>query len=50
MLFYIERGGGHRVDLIIATGADGDKYLKAVTDREQPDKLLSLPTCPEIWA
>ena len=49
-VFYIERAGGHRVDLIVTTGADGDKYLKAVTDKEQPGKLLSLPTCPEIWA
>jgi hypothetical protein len=45
-VFYIEKPGGHRVDVIAATGAGGNKYLKTVADREQPDKLLSLPTCP----
>jgi hypothetical protein len=46
--FYIEKPGGQRVDVIVATSAYGN-YLKAVADRDQPDKLLSLPTCPEIW-
>jgi hypothetical protein len=23
-----------------------NKYLKTIADREQPDKLLSLPSCP----
>jgi hypothetical protein len=46
--FYIEKPGGQRVDVIVATSAYGN-YLKTVADREQPDKLLSLPTCPEIW-
>src|SRR5256885_8731014 len=36
---------GHRLDVIVATSAYGN-YLKTIADREQPDKLLSLPTCP----
>jgi len=44
-LFYIEKRGGHRLDVIVATSAYGN-YLKTDADREQPDKLLSLPTCP----
>ena len=49
-VFYIERPAGHRIDVIVAVSADGkslNKYLKTITDREQPDKLLSLPTCPD---
>jgi len=44
-VFYIEKPGGRRVDVIVATSPHGN-YLKTVADREQPDKLLSLPTCP----
>jgi len=44
-VFYIEKTGGHRLDVIVATNAYGT-YLKTVADREQPEKLLSLPTCP----
>jgi len=44
-VFYIEKPGGHRLDVIVATSAHGN-HLKTVADREQPDKLLSLPTCP----
>jgi hypothetical protein len=52
-VFYIERPAGHRIDVIVAVSAEGkslNKYLKTMADREQPDKLLSLPTCPEISA
>jgi len=49
-VFYIERPAGQRIDVIVAVGAEGGKslhkYLKTTADREQPDKLLSLPTCP----
>ena len=48
-VFYIESPVGHRIDVVVAVSADGksfNKYLKAITDREQPGKLLSLPTCP----
>jgi hypothetical protein len=45
-VFYIERPGGQRVDAIIAMDAHANKYLKTVADRDQPDNLLYLPTCP----
>jgi hypothetical protein len=49
-MFYIERPAGHRIDVIVAVSVDAskslNKYLKTIEDREQPDKLLSLPTCP----
>jgi Protein of unknown function (DUF3892) len=48
-VFYIESPVGHRIDVMVATSAHGN-YLKTVADRDQPDKLLSLPTRPEIWA
>ena len=44
-VFYIEKLGGLRLDVIIATSAHGN-CLKTVADREQPDNLLSLPCCP----
>jgi len=44
-VFYMEKIGGLRLDVIVATNAYGN-YLKTAVDREQPDKLLSLPTCP----
>ena len=44
-VFYMEKIGGLRLDVIVATNAYGN-YLKTAADREQPDKLLSLPTCP----
>jgi hypothetical protein len=44
-VFYIEKRGGLRLDVILATSAHGN-YLKTVADREQPDNLLSLPSCP----
>ncbi len=47
-VLYIERSEGQRLDVVVATGPAGNKYLKTVAEREQPDKLLSLPTCPEI--
>ena len=44
-VFYVEKPGGHRIDVIVGTNAYG-QYLKTAADREQPEKLLSLPTCP----
>ncbi len=44
-VFYIEKTGGLRLDVIVATSAHGN-YLKTVADGERPDKLLSLPLCP----
>jgi Protein of unknown function (DUF3892) len=49
-IFYVESPMSHRIDVIVAVSADGkslNKYLKTIADREQPDKLLSLPTCPD---
>ena len=46
-VFYIEKPGGLRLDVTVATTAYGN-YLKTAADREQPDKLLSLPGCLEI--
>lgn len=36
--------GGNATNVIIAS-RDGKKYLKTVADGEQPNNLLSLPTC-----
>ena len=43
-VFYIEKPGGHRLGVIVATSAYGN-CLKTDADREQPDKPLSLPAC-----
>jgi hypothetical protein len=48
-VFYIEVPAGHRIDVVVAVSAEGkalNKYLKTTADREQPDYLLSLPSCP----
>jgi hypothetical protein len=48
-VFYIEVPAGHRIDVIVAVSAEGkslNKYLKTTADKEQPDYLLSLPSCP----
>jgi hypothetical protein len=49
-VLYIERPGGRRLDVIVAKSADGTRYLRTIADREEPDKLLSLPICPEVLA
>lgn len=43
--FYIVNGRS-RVDVLVATTPYGHKYLKAKTDRDQPDTLLGLPDFP----
>ena len=48
-VFYIEMPAGHRIEVVVAVNPDGNKYLRTVANREQPVKLLSLPTCPGIW-
>ena len=35
-----------KVKVIVATSAAGHKYLRTVSDGEQPNNLLSLPECP----
>jgi hypothetical protein len=50
----IERGsysffvsvGGRSVAVVVARSQYGNKYLKTVSDGEQPNNLLSLPECP----
>jgi hypothetical protein len=42
--YYLKRGG-HAIGIMIATSADGHKYLKTKMDGEQPDSLLCLPEC-----
>lgn len=37
---------GHKVRVIIAVSAAGDKYLRTENDGEQPNNLPSLPECP----
>jgi Protein of unknown function (DUF3892) len=42
--FYVQ-SFGKEVDVIVA-GEPGHRYLKASSDREQPNALLHLPECP----
>ena len=42
--FYASKGGS-RVDVIVAVSHFGNKYIKTVSDGEQPNNLLSLPEC-----
>jgi len=43
--FYVAVGG-NSVWVIVSTSRYGNKYLKTQADGEQPDNLLSLPSCP----
>lgn len=36
---------GNVFPVVIATSADGERYLRAESDGVQPDSLLSLPEC-----
>jgi len=47
-LFYMERAGGRRLDVIVAIDSHAHKYLKTVADGEQPDELLYLPRCQNL--
>lgn len=42
--FYVEWPTDDRVE-IVAAQAPGKRYLKAETDGESPDRLLTLPDC-----
>jgi hypothetical protein len=46
LLSYYVKKDGQEVDVVVATGADGRKYLKTAADGEQPNSLLRLPECP----
>ena len=39
------KGGGKTADVVVATH-NGNKYLKTLADKVQPDNLLALPECP----
>ena len=43
--FYVSVNGTS-VWVIVATSANGNKYLKTQNDGEHPNNLLSLPECP----
>ncbi|WP_411045553.1 DUF3892 domain-containing protein [Thalassospira lucentensis] len=43
--FYVHQSG-RSVNVVIATSRYGNKYLKTEADGDQPNNLLSLPTCP----
>ena len=43
---FFVRVNGQSVDVIVAVSRYGHKYLKTVSDGEQPNNLLSLPECP----
>jgi Protein of unknown function (DUF3892) len=47
-VFYVERAGGRRFEVTVAMDFHAHKYLKAVTDGEQPDELLYLPNCQNL--
>ncbi|HTA29384.1 MAG TPA: DUF3892 domain-containing protein [Candidatus Cybelea sp.] len=47
LLSYYVKRDGLEVDVIVAKGADGHKYLKTRADGERPDSLLALPECPK---
>jgi hypothetical protein len=46
--FYIERPKDKRYDVIVAMDLRAHRYLKTVADRDQPEQLLYLPTCPHL--
>jgi Protein of unknown function (DUF3892) len=47
-IFYVERAGGRRLEVIVAMDFHAHKYLKTVADGEQPDELLYLPNCQNL--
>lgn len=42
--YYIKKGPNPV--LVIVAAKNGKKYLKAITDGEQPDSLVGMPECP----
>lgn len=43
---FFVRVGGREVDVVVAVSRYGNKYIRSVSDGEQPNNLLSLPECP----
>jgi hypothetical protein len=46
LLSYYVKADGQEVDVVVAKGADGRKYLKTAADGEKSNGLLRLPECP----
>jgi hypothetical protein len=44
--FYVEVPRNPEVEVVIAVGPGGRKYLKTKPDGDIPNNLLSLPECP----
>jgi len=44
--FFIENPGGQKAELVVAKDTLGHRYLKTTGEKEQPESLLALPTCP----
>ena len=43
--FFVLSRTGRALDVIVATGPSGRKYIKTSADGDQPDQLLELRTC-----
>lgn len=44
--FFVESANGRRVNLVVAISRYGNKYVKTEADSQEPNNLLSLPSCP----
>jgi hypothetical protein len=44
--FWVKTADSDKVWVTVATSRYGHKYLKTVSDGEEPNNLLSLPECP----
>lgn len=44
--YYVERPAGDPVNVVVAVSRFGHKYLKTVSDGDEPNNLLALPECP----
>jgi len=47
-VFYVERAGGRRFEVVVAMDFHARKYLKTVADGQHPDELLYLPNCQNL--
>jgi tetratricopeptide (TPR) repeat protein len=47
-VFFIERPADDRVEVVVAQNSAGHKYLKAASDKEQPESLLVMPACKRL--
>ncbi len=44
--FFVQSADGRRVNLVVAVSRYGNKYVKTEADSQEPNNLLSLPSCP----